>query len=400
MQFVRVTSTAAVLLLFGTMVPVYAQHEQQNEKQGRPESRQGGQPQGASRPAQRSGLSRLATTTQQQQRAQQTQQQQHAAAAARPADSAAATAAAAAGRSRSRPQPQQQQPQQQQRAQQQPSNGRNSSRHNVPSRPSNNSSRSVPSSRQWRGNSSGDGNSMAPGRGIAHFSRTARNTGTPIIALGRSVEAMAVTTFLRTASVSISGVNTGSGCPAPRCTWGILVSRTAAFRSCWWIPGRNTGRKTGTRPMTFTSVMTMGTTFTTAGIRALDWQSRSRCNRRTHGTAPHRTRRLAARGGIGRERRDPFDGESGAGRRGRACDSQQRNGRGGRRPGRRGDVDGRGRIRVRALPGGHRTGRPRAGTRGTEDGRRGRAPGTDGDLCRSRARSRARQTGRRATDGA
>ncbi len=123
------------------------------------------------------------------------------------------------------------------------SSGRNSSS-NVPSRPGNNSNRSVRSSRQSRGNSSGDGNSRAAGRGIVHGSRIVLNGGKASIALGRSVEAMAVTTFLRPASVSISGVNTGSGCAAsPRCTWGIRASRTAAFRSCSWIPGRNTGQE-------------------------------------------------------------------------------------------------------------------------------------------------------------
>src|ERR1700730_14230845 len=57
-------------------------------------------------------------------------------------------------------------------------------------------------------------------------------------------------------------------------------------------------------------------------------------------TASHRTYRLVARGGIGCERRYPFDRESGAGCRGGAWDSQQRVGRGGRRPGRWGYVDG------------------------------------------------------------
>ena len=157
--------------------------------------------------------------------------------------------------------------------------GRNSSRSNVPSRPGNNSNRSVRSSRQSRGNSSGDGYSRAAGRGIVHGSRVVLNGGKASIAPGRSVEAMAVTTFLRTASVSISGVNTGSGCTAaPRSTWGIRASRTAAFRSCSWIPGRNTGQKTGTTPMTSTSIMTTGTTFTTAGIRASDLRSLSYCS--------------------------------------------------------------------------------------------------------------------------
>ena len=58
-QFLRFTSAAALLLLFGTIVPAYAQHEQESEKQGR-------EPQRA-QPAQ-----------QQPQRAQQPQPQQRA----------------------------------------------------------------------------------------------------------------------------------------------------------------------------------------------------------------------------------------------------------------------------------------------------------------------------------
>ena len=56
----------------------------------------------------------------------------------------------------------------------------------------------------------------------------------------------------------------------------------------------------------------------------------------------HRTEHIGwfARGGIGCERRYPFDRESGAGCRGGAWDSQQRVGRGGRRPSRWGYVDG------------------------------------------------------------
>lgn len=115
---------------------------------------------------------------------------------------------------------------------------RNCSRDNVFSRPGNNSNRNGRSSRQPRGNRSGDGCSMVHGASIVHGSRAALNGGTANIALGRSVEAMAATTFLRPASVSISGVNTGSGCAAaPRCTWGIRASRTAAFRS-WILPLR------------------------------------------------------------------------------------------------------------------------------------------------------------------
>src|SRR5579871_5848233 len=127
----------------------------------------------------------------------------------------------------------------------------NSSR-NEPNRPSSSndpSNHSVHSSRQSRGNSSGDGNSRARGRDIVRFSRIVLNTGTAIIAPGRSAEDMVVTTFLRIVLVSISEVSTGFGCPAQRSTWGILVLRTVGFPSCSWIPGRNIGQEIGTRPM-------------------------------------------------------------------------------------------------------------------------------------------------------
>jgi hypothetical protein len=52
MQFIRATSTAALFLLFGTTVPAYAQQDQQNEKEGKPEKHQGRQEQGARPPAQ------------------------------------------------------------------------------------------------------------------------------------------------------------------------------------------------------------------------------------------------------------------------------------------------------------------------------------------------------------
>ena len=225
MQFGRPTSTAALVLLFATIVPAYAQRDRQDERQGRSENNQ------------------VRQQNQQQRGAPPVVQQQ-------------------------RTQRQQQQPQQQ-RVQQ-----RNSSRDNAPNRPD----RSVAGSRQPRGNSSVGGYGRAAGRAILPGGRVARNGGRASIAVGRSVAAMAVTTFLRTASVSISGVNTISGSTAaPRCTWGIRASPTAAFRSCFWIPGQNTGWKIGTPPMTSMSIMTTGTTSTTAGIRAPDWQSPSYC---------------------------------------------------------------------------------------------------------------------------
>lgn len=50
MQFLRSTSTVAVVLLFGGIVPAYAQHEQQPEKQAQPEKQQS-KPQQAARPS-------------------------------------------------------------------------------------------------------------------------------------------------------------------------------------------------------------------------------------------------------------------------------------------------------------------------------------------------------------
>ena len=48
----------------------------------------------------------------------------------------------------------------------------------------------------------------------------------------------------------------------------------------------------------------------------------------SQGTTPHRTHRLATRGGIGRQRRHRFDSEPGAWGGSCACDSQQHIGRG------------------------------------------------------------------------
>ena len=46
MRFVRATSTTTLFLLFGMIVPAYAQHDKQNEKQGQPAKQQAA-PQGA-----------------------------------------------------------------------------------------------------------------------------------------------------------------------------------------------------------------------------------------------------------------------------------------------------------------------------------------------------------------
>jgi hypothetical protein len=47
MQIIRVTSTAALFLLFGTMVPAFAQHDRKDERQGKPEKPQDRQEQAA-----------------------------------------------------------------------------------------------------------------------------------------------------------------------------------------------------------------------------------------------------------------------------------------------------------------------------------------------------------------
>jgi len=133
-------------------------------------------------------------------------------------------------------------------------------RNSVPGRPGDTRSHSVRASRQPHGNSSGTGYGKAGGRGTARGGKIAP-----------SVEAMAATAFPRPASGSLSGGSTGSGCAsAPRSTWDIGASGTAAFLSCGWIPGRNTGQRAGTPPMTFTLTRMADTSFTTGGIPASD----------------------------------------------------------------------------------------------------------------------------------
>ena len=81
MPFDRTTSTAALFLLFGTMiVPAYAQQDQQNEKHGKPEKHQDRQQQAARPPAQHESLKGQpqrpqARGQQQQKRPQETRQQ-------------------------------------------------------------------------------------------------------------------------------------------------------------------------------------------------------------------------------------------------------------------------------------------------------------------------------------
>ena len=81
MQFVSTTGAAALLLLFGTTVPAYAQHDQQNERRGKPDKQKDKQ-QRQERPQarqQQRGTSEerrgQVAQPQQQQRSQQTQGQ-------------------------------------------------------------------------------------------------------------------------------------------------------------------------------------------------------------------------------------------------------------------------------------------------------------------------------------
>jgi hypothetical protein len=76
MQFVRAASTAALFLLFGTIVPSYAQHDQQKEKQGKPPEKQQGKQQQKQQQKQRAQQPRQQRPQQQAQRSQQARQQQ------------------------------------------------------------------------------------------------------------------------------------------------------------------------------------------------------------------------------------------------------------------------------------------------------------------------------------
>ena len=101
MKLVRVTTTAAVFLFFGIMMPLHAQHDGQGDK-GRPDRPQGGPPPQQQRAQQPQQQQQRAQQPQQQQRAQPQQQQQQ----------------------RAQQQPQQQQPQRAQQPQRQPQQSR------------------------------------------------------------------------------------------------------------------------------------------------------------------------------------------------------------------------------------------------------------------------------------
>ena len=83
MQHVRATSTAAVFLLLGAIVPAYAQRDQQGDRQGKAEKQQGRQQRAAPQAARQQRTQaqprqqqRQSAQQPQQQRVQQTQQQQ------------------------------------------------------------------------------------------------------------------------------------------------------------------------------------------------------------------------------------------------------------------------------------------------------------------------------------
>ena len=76
MQFNSVTSTVALCLLFGTIVPSYAQRDQQNEKRGKSETQQGKRQQAAPPAQKQRAQGQPQQQPERQQRAQQPEQQQ------------------------------------------------------------------------------------------------------------------------------------------------------------------------------------------------------------------------------------------------------------------------------------------------------------------------------------
>ena len=191
MKLVTVAGTAAIFFFVATMMPVYAQHDEQGEKQSKPDRPQGRPDKGT--PQQQHGPQ---AEQQQRQQGYKGQQQEH---------------AQQPEQQRQRQQPERQpeqvqrheqsQPPQQQRVQQ-PSHSR-ASNSNSNGRPSsklgNNSNRSARSSRRERGSNSGDGYSRAALAGARYLAAGSR----PTLVLrpshaGRSAEATAATTSLRT----------------------------------------------------------------------------------------------------------------------------------------------------------------------------------------------------------
>ena len=241
MRLIRVINSAALILLFGTLVPVYAQHEQLGERQGKAEKQRGKPEQGAPAQAQ-------SQRPQQQQGARGEQRQNQ------PQERRAQPPARQQQQQRSgRVNPQEQQAQRGSKTRisgkSEPHNpidrssggpntlniSKSSAREKPTGTPGNNSSRSsILDSRQWRGNSSGDGYSKAAaGKDMTHGSKVVLSSGTGIIALGFSAEVMADTSYPATDSISALGVNIGSECTTARqCIWVIPGSSTAGTHSC------------------------------------------------------------------------------------------------------------------------------------------------------------------------
>ena len=315
MKRIPVIRMATLVLVFGTIAPAYAQHDQQDEKQSKSEKQQAKQPQQGAQPAQQQHATAATAAGRKQQQQQQQQQQdtrgqqpqqpqrqqdargqqpqqqpqrqqdtrgQQPQQPQRQQDTRGQQPQAANSSASGQQQPQQQ-PQQQAaiRAATSRSNHSGSRMHAGNSRSNHNGSRiragnsrsNVLKNRHAPGNSREVGCSKVAGRGIVPGSRIAPNIGRTSIALGGSAAAMAVTTSRRTVSASILEVHTRSASgAAPRYSWDIPASSTAAFRSCSLTRGPNTGQKTGMIPTTFTLTMTTGITFIIVGIRVSGWR--------------------------------------------------------------------------------------------------------------------------------
>jgi hypothetical protein len=276
MKLVTVAATAAIFLFVATMMPVYAQHDGQDdkrgEKQGKPERPPG-------RPDKGAPQQQRAPQAEQQHRQQDYKGHQQGMPSSNPNNGSGSSPRVNLNKSSGTSSPSHSSSSSAFNHHSH-SNALNSNSNDRPSKLGKNDDRSARSSRPERGSNSKDGYSRAvAGRGTLIGSKLAPNGGPPTIAPGHSAEVTAVTISLRTASVCISAASIPSASARARlCTWAIRVSSTVGFRSCSLIHGRNTGPKTGMPPMTFTSTTTMGTTFTTAGILKSGSPSRLRCS--------------------------------------------------------------------------------------------------------------------------
>jgi hypothetical protein len=211
----NITSIAVVSLLLGTAAPVYAQHEQQDEKQDHPEQQQ-------SKPEQ----ARPQQHAQEQKHSDQNKQQQHA------------------------QQQSQQNKQQQQHAQQQ--SDRTSSSNSMPSSSSGRGRTSKRSNGEAMSSPGAPSNSSMssrrPGKSIAH------EAGSQITATGSSEAGTTAIAFRTTAIEDILARTTGSAFTDCR-SWslaGIHASSTRVIGLALLTHGRSTGRMTGTTPTLFT----------------------------------------------------------------------------------------------------------------------------------------------------